>query len=264
MPVIDIHTHAFPGKIAVKTMAALQAGTGISACGDGTVADLLASMDAAGVDRSVVCNIATRPEQMDNILAWCREIRSPRIEPFPSVHPDAPDAATAVERIAEEGFAGIKLHPMYQEFHLDDARIEPICAAARDCGLIVLMHCGFDIAFRDDTRAGPAAVRELADRWAGLKILCAHLGGWQAWEEACRHLVGADVYLDTSLATPFLALDRVRAIIERHGPGRVLFGTDWPWGRQDESLADLAECGLSDEALQLVRGQNADDLLARR
>ena len=146
MAVIDIHTHAFPAKIAAKTIAALEGGAGISARGDGTIDDLLASMDSAGVDRSVVCNIATKCEQFDNILAWCEQIRSDRIEPFASVHPDTPNPAAAVERVAAAHLRGLKMHPMYQEFQLDDPRVEPIFAAARDCGLIVMLHAGFDIA----------------------------------------------------------------------------------------------------------------------
>ena len=36
---------------------------GIKAYLDGTIADLLRSMDKAGIEKSVVCCIATRPEQ---------------------------------------------------------------------------------------------------------------------------------------------------------------------------------------------------------
>lgn len=262
MAVIDIHTHAFPEKIAARTIATLEGGAGMRAYGGGTIDDLLASMDSAGVDKSVVCNIATKPEQFDNILAWCAEIRSDRIEPFASVHPDTADAGAAVERVAGAGLLGIKLHPMYQEFSLTDSRLDPILAAARDCGLIVMLHAGFDIAFRHDARAHPADVRKLADRWGGLKLICAHLGGWEAWQEATEHLLGSEVYIDTSMATQYMPPAHVAELIARHDPRRVLFGTDWPWGGQDEDLAGLARCGLSDDALERILYQNAADLLA--
>ena len=58
--VIDFHTHAFPDALADRAMGQLQARAGIRACLDGRVGSLLASMDRAGIDRSVVCCIATR------------------------------------------------------------------------------------------------------------------------------------------------------------------------------------------------------------
>ncbi|WP_211248521.1 hypothetical protein [Desulfobulbus elongatus] len=45
-------------------------------------------MARSGVERSVLCSIATRPEQFSPILDWSKAIRSERIEPFPSLHPD--------------------------------------------------------------------------------------------------------------------------------------------------------------------------------
>ena len=261
MSVIDIHTHAFPEALAAKAMAALEAGAGISACGDGTIAGLTASMDTAGIDRSVICSIATRPGQFEKILEWSRAIRSDRIEPFLSIHPDEPDAAAMTGRVAEEGFAGIKLHPMYQDFQLDGPRMSPIFAAAREAGLTIVLHTGFDIGFRDDDRASPARVRKLADKWPGLKLVCAHFGGWNAWDKAVEHLVGADVILDTSFTTQFLPADRVAEIIDRHGPDRIVFGTDWPWDRQTESVEGIRGLGLVEDSLAKVFSRNAAELL---
>jgi len=262
MIVTDIHTHAFPDALAPKAMAALEAGAGITACGDGTIAALTASMDQARIDRSVICSIATRPGQFEKMLAWSHATRSERIEPFLSVHPDEPDAAGLMLRVAAEGFRGVKLHPMYQEFHLDEPRVEPLFAAAREAGLIVVLHSGFDIGFRDDDRALPDRVRRLADMWPGLKLVCAHFGGWKAWDQAVEHLVGADVYLDTSFTTQFLPADRACEIIERHGPDRIIFGTDWPWGSQTESVEGIRGLDLAAEALEKILAKNAADLLA--
>ena len=261
MTVIDIHTHAFPDGLAEKAMSALQASAGLAACGSGTVAALTDSMNASGIDRSVVCSIATRPGQFDRILAWSHQIRSDRIEPFLSVHPDEPDAPAAMQRVAAEGFAGVKMHPMYQEFHLDEPRVEPLLAAARDAGLTVVLHTGFDIAFRDDDRASPARVRRLIERWPGLELICAHFGGWQAWDQAVEHLLGADVYLDTSFTTQYLPAERVAELIDRHGADRIVFGTDWPWTDQAESIKGIRDLGLSDDVLTKILGQNAAELL---
>ena len=52
--VIDFHTHAFPDKIAEKTIAILADRSGTAASTDGTVDGLIGSMKDAGVDGSDV------------------------------------------------------------------------------------------------------------------------------------------------------------------------------------------------------------------
>ncbi len=111
---IDIHTHAFPDLIAKVAIPALEREGGIKAYLDGTVAGLLASMDRSGIEQSVLCSIATRPEQFTPILEWSKEIRSERIVPFPSLHPDDPLLLEHLQEVHDEGFKGVKMHPYYQ------------------------------------------------------------------------------------------------------------------------------------------------------
>ena len=111
---IDIHTHAFPDHIAPKAIPTLEKEGGIKAYLNGTVAALLDSMDRAGVEQSVLCSIATRPEHFDPILEWSKAIRSERIEPFPSLHPEDPQLLEHLQLIHDEGFKGGKMHSYYQ------------------------------------------------------------------------------------------------------------------------------------------------------
>jgi hypothetical protein len=90
--IIDFNTHAFPDSLAGRAIAVLEAeASGVKAFLDGRVSTLLASMDRAGIEKSVVCSIATKPSQYPVILSWSKEIASERIIPFPSFHPDDPD-----------------------------------------------------------------------------------------------------------------------------------------------------------------------------
>ena len=57
--IIDIHTHTFPDEIAARTLEKLQHMSHTRAFTDGTVDGLKASMEAAGVDRSLVLPVAT-------------------------------------------------------------------------------------------------------------------------------------------------------------------------------------------------------------
>jgi 6-methylsalicylate decarboxylase len=45
--------------------------------------------------------------------------------------------------------------------------------------------------------------------------------------------------------------------------GRIMFGTDFPWGQADEHAARLADCGLSAGEIQAIGRDNAVRLLSR-
>ena len=261
MSAIDIHTHAFPDKVAPRAIKQLEAVGEWQAVGDGTVADLLKSMDAADVDISAVCAIATKPDQVKGILKWCKKIRSDRIDPLPSVHPQTPKPGKWLDRFAKAEFAGIKLHPMYQDFALDDPVVDPIFDAAADLGLFVAVHSGFDIAFPQDDRASVPRILRRIERHKGLKLLCTHLGSWKDWDRAEQMLLGADVYVETSFSLQFLEPDRATAMIRKHGTNRVLFGTDWPWRDQKRELARLARLNLTKQERRQVLWANAARLL---
>ncbi|NCD22233.1 MAG: amidohydrolase, partial [Spartobacteria bacterium] len=87
--IIDFHTHAFEDSLAAKAIPFLENEGHIKAFTDGRAAGLLASMDRAGIERSVVCPIATKPSHFDGIRRWAREVRTtrPRLEMLLSIHP---------------------------------------------------------------------------------------------------------------------------------------------------------------------------------
>jgi predicted TIM-barrel fold metal-dependent hydrolase len=262
MAAIDIHTHAFPDEIAARAMAKLEAGCPWKAFGDGTVAGLLKSMDLADIDISVICTIATKPDQVGGIVKWCLKVAADRIVTLPSVHPDAPDAAQWCERIADEGFPGIKLHPMYQQFAADEPRMDAIYDACRRHDLFVVSHCGYDIAYPpDDTRGAPARFAAVLKRHKGLKLVCTHMGGWRAWDESAQSIIGSDAYVETSMSLTDLPRDKAVAMISAHDPSRMMFGTDWPWQPQKESVKAIERLGLSKEQTRAVLYGNAAKLL---
>jgi len=263
-PVFDAHTHAFPDDLAARAISSLEDDCPWKAVADGRVASLLESMDACDIDVSVVCTIATRPDQIKGIFKWCKKIRSDRIEPMPSIHPDAPKPGKWVEKIAKAGFAGIKLHPMYQDFQADEPRMEEIYAAAADCGLIVQSHCGRDIGFpADDDRASPERFRRVLEKFPMLKLVCTHMGGWQSWDEVERHLVGTGVYMETSFSLGERGADseRIASIIRRHGPDRVMFGSDWPWNAQAAEIANVRKLPLNRHQIHGILWSNAARLM---
>jgi uncharacterized protein len=260
--VIDFHTHAFPDALAARAVPALEKEGGIKAVLDGTLRALRASMDAAGVERAVVCSIATRPEQFDAIEAWSRSIASDAIVPLPSIHPADPRAVARVEAVAAAGFKGIKLHPFYQNFRLDAPSVLPLFEAAAACGLLCVCHTGFDIAFPRERRGDPAQVAALLARVPGLKFVATHLGAWQDWGEVERHLLGRPVYMETSFALGYLEPREVARLLRAHPREYVLFGTDSPWQDQRASRDGLRALGLGEALERALFYENAARLLA--
>ncbi len=224
----------------------------------GTVAALIESMDRCGIDKAVLANIATKPEQFDSIMTWSRELRSDRIIPLPSIHPADPLAETRIRHIADEGFKGLKLHPYYQDFRPDAPEMNPIYEATRDAGLILLCHAGFDIAFpRDVQRCEPTCFAKVLKRFPGLKLQLAHFGGWYDWDQVEEHILGRDVHVDLAVVRPFMPADRFKRFLLTHPADRILFGTDTPWSDQKTEIEAIHALGLEADLQDRILGSNA-------
>lgn len=259
--IIDFHTHAFPDRLAAKAVPALAREGDVRAWLNGTVTDLLASMDRAGIEKSVICSIATRPEQFEPILAWSAEIRSERLVPLPSIHPDDPLLHEHVGIIREEGFKGLKLHPYYQDFFLDESRMMKFYETVCRHDLLLVMHTGFDIAFPRIRRADPEKVRRVLGLLPELKLITTHLGGWDDWREVENNLIGEPIYMELSFSLDYLGPEAARRMILAHPAQYVLFGTDSPWKDQRETIDLLRGLGLGEETEKRILAGNARILL---
>lgn len=260
--IIDFHTHIFPDQVAARAIPALEEAGQVTACLDGRLDSLLSSMDGAGIEKSVICSIATRPEQFASILSWSEAIRSERIIPFPSFHPEAPEALAQISAIREAGFPGIKMHPYYQNFVLDEDRMWPLYERIAAEGLILVMHTGFDIGFPRERIADPLKIVTVVERVPTLKFVATHFGAWDLWDEVEEMLIGRPVYLDLSYALHLLPKARAKAMALAHPEDYLLFGSDSPWAGQQEVLAQLSALGLGAPLEAKIMGGNAARLLA--
>ncbi len=260
--IIDFHVHAFPDELAGKAMKKLMdEAPEAQAYLDGTLGQLLGSMDRSGIEKCVLSCIATRPKQFEPIFEWCKQIRSDRVIPFPSVHPQDEAAVERVEKIKDEGFAGIKFHPYYQDFWLNEERMWPVYDKASELGLMVVAHTGYDIAFAYDRRADCEQILKVAKRWPDLKFIATHLGGWKMWQEVREQFIGKPVYTEISFALDELERDVVRDMLMRHPADYILFGTDSPWTDQGQTLKLLRELELPAERMEKILYGNAKRLL---
>ena len=263
MGCIDFHTHAFPDALARRAVASLEESGNITAYSDGTIKGLLASMDAASIERAVLCSIATRPGQFGDILAWSAAVRSERIIPLPSVLPRDDQHLAHVRQVHAQGFAGIKMHSYYQNYRLDDPALFPLYEELSELGMLLVIHAGFDIAFPRERRADPARIDVVTRRWPKLQLIATHVGGWDDWDEVERLLIGRPVYLELSFGTYFLPAERLKRLLMAHPQEYLLFGSDSPWTDQKKSLEGLRALGLPQELFERITYGNARRLLDR-
>ncbi len=265
---IDMHTHAFADKIAAKALASIMSHMPSKYWTpyDGRLSTLVSQLKAHGFDRSVLCQIATKPAQYAPILEWSKAIRrgdmgeeaASMIEPLPSVHPDDPERYARLAEIARLGFRGVKLHPFFQRFTLDTPNLIDYFKAVRDNGLFAISHIGFDIGFPYDDLCGPRRVVHLLEAVPGLRLMVSHFGGWLDWEEASRILIGAPVDIEISMAIGFCKPELIREMLLRHPEDRIYFGSDWPWSRYDDTLPFLDSCPMDGKRRAALMGGNAE------
>ena len=192
--IIDFHTHAFPDSLAPRAIAQLTinaAASGYTPLTDGTVGGLIASMDNAGITKSVICNIATNARQMTKVNDFAISCtRNPRLIPLGSLHPDADGAAMDAEldRLAAAGIAGIKIHPDYVHTEIDSPEFEPILARCEARGMLVVTHAGFDPVAPDHFHCTPDMILRILDRHPTLKLVAAHTGGFDCEGEVLEKL----------------------------------------------------------------------------
>lgn len=260
--IIDAHAHTFPDDLAARAIKHLIGNSGETAFTDGTVRGLKESMRHNGIEFSVSLPVSTRPGQTPSINTFAMAGLGDReIVPFGTVHPDYADYRTEIARLRDAGIQGVKFHPDYQEFFVDEERLFPIYEALMEAGLIVLFHAGVDIGLKPPYHCLPDKLARVLELFPRMKVIAAHFGGFQMWDEVDRHLVGRNLYLETSYTLAWLDHGKFVDMARRHGMERVLFGTDSPWADQGREVELIGQSGLTDEELDKVFFANAARLL---
>lgn len=264
--IIDFHMHAFPDKIALRTMEHLSGIAGSQPVTDGTIAGTLKNMASGGITSGVIMQIATKPSQQTTINNWAAQVQqdTPGLVFFGSVHPDAPDAVQELSRIRDLGLCGVKLHPDYQGFFVDDPRMFPIYEAIQELGLPVLFHTGRDPVSPGVIHAPAQKLAQVLELFPDMTVIAAHMGGLGCYDDTERYLVGKNLYLDTSMPGALCSQEQAVRIIKNHGADRILFATDCPWSDAAQSVQFLQSLGLNQEELELIFHKNAEELLKTR
>jgi len=182
---------------------------------------IVKTMDAVGIDRSVVFAMSTSTSRSIEMAQAAVEKFPDRLIPYVYALPSY--EAVVVDQldraISELGFRGIKIH--MGECTLAEYVIDPVMKLAGERGVPCLIDC----LGRHDP------IKRLAEKFARTKIIVAHLGKYLCKDESLIdrfiNLAEANdnVYLD---ASGVVITGKISEAVARIGSGRVIFGTDGP------------------------------------
>jgi predicted TIM-barrel fold metal-dependent hydrolase len=250
--IIDCHAHVFPDSIAEKAVKNLENYYKMPWSGNGTVGQLKESIKNSNIFRVIVFSTATKPSQVRSINSYIAGLCDDRIIGFGTIHPEYRDYKGEIGRIMSLGLLGIKLHPDFQGFAIDDKRMLPIYSEIEG-KMPVLIHMGDE----NSDNSSPQRLSRVIEMFPGLVVIASHLGGYMRWDEAEKYLIGKKIYLDTSSTLCKLSPQRAGELILAHGTEKVLFGTDYPARLHAQELESFMKISLSNEDRAKILSENA-------
>lgn len=232
--------------------------------------DFISQMNQAGIDKVVLVvpaikGVPVRP--MNEGVAKLLQAYPDRFIGFAGFDPNT--GAHAIDEIEyavkELGFSGIKNVPSTLELDINDKAFYPCYAKAQELGVPILIHTGSVIL--KGLRAKhvhPLMVDDVAFDFPDLKIICAHLGGWQYLDAIGMLLHHRNVFADLSF-WPLHPLYRSIvpwSLLEQAVPDKILMGSDYPPGQTPKEAAKaVRELPVSQEFKEKILGGNAARIL---
>lgn len=186
-----------------------------------TGADLVAKIDAVGVDKAVIFPFVEGNFTNDPIKEAYDQFPD-RLIPYCAVNPWQPDAADEVRRcIRDWGFKGLKLHPTINGFHLSDPNlVDPLFKVAEEYDIPIIVHGASDLL------NSPTEFAQMAARFPKVSLLMAHMGFFWGVDQAIAFAKQfPNLYLETSRAPIF----EIQTAVRELGPDKVIWGTDSPF-----------------------------------
>ena len=203
----------------------------------------------------------------ERLAAQCRAAGESFLLPFGAVNPRLPDWQEDLRRCHEQfGMPGIRLHPNYHGYTLDDPLATRLCALAAERGLIVQIA----LMMEDERTQHPlvqvphvdaAPLVEIVRRTPKLRLVL--LNAFRSLRPEVRdQLVAAgQVYFEIASLEGVGGVEKLVAQM----PGeRILFGSYSPLFYFESALLKLQESELGQMQLQAIREANAKRLLAAK
>jgi predicted TIM-barrel fold metal-dependent hydrolase len=181
-------------------------------------------MLAAGVTRSVVFPLNDPNAREDysgpNDVIWKAHEDFPGFfVPFFRLNPHS-EYEKEFERCVERGFMGLKLHPVSQNFELDDERVLHLLGMSAGAGLPALIHTGFAM------QRVVKPLRLSVEAHPELRVILGHSSMVEVLEAVRAFEENPNVLFETSVVS---AKD-LYVLFSSVDAGRVCYGSDIPYG----------------------------------
>jgi len=227
-----------------------------------TVDNLLRSMKKNGVDYSVIMPIEPYRLTEANIEV-CKKHKN--ILTFASVHPKDPEKIEKLRRYMKLGCRGLKIHPVIQGVHPSNPSVLELMEEYQKYDHPVLFHTGESTYYVTQSEERRAYARlqnyeEVISSFPRINFILGHMG--QMERETALELGEkfSNVYVDTTLQP----VEGVRDAIERLGPDRVLYASDYPFSDQEVHIRIINK--VAGDATQLKEKlfyKNAERLIGK-
>lgn len=259
MKIIDIHTHIYPDKIARKATESVRDFYQIYGGNlEGTVDELLAQGEKAGISQYVVLPVSNTPSHVRSINTFIlnQTAQHDNFIGFGTLHAEMDGLMDEVDWILQNGFHGIKMHPDSQQFAIDDPRLFPVYEALQE-KLPVMLHMG-------DPRynySHPSRLRKVLYQFPRLEVIAAHFGGYSMFHTAKELLWDTDCVFDISSAMMFMEKGEPEKYINSYGAERMAYGTDYPLWDPVREVRRFKELKLTDEQFDQIAHKTAERIL---
>jgi len=276
--IVDAHTHIFPPDVIERRELYAKRDSSFKLIYENpnsrmvTYYQLIAEMDESGVEKAIVCGFPWRSHDLcryhNNYMIEAVKAFKDRIIGLATVNPLAGKSCDMeLERCFSESLSGVgEISADAQGFRLDDERTAGrIANMVQEAGLFLLLHVNEDVGhlYPGKTPTNPAAAYGFLEKFPETKVILAHWGGGLIFYELMPEVakVTSNVYYDTA-ASPFLYRPLIyRTAIDIAGPGRILFGTDFPLLKIRRHLDEIERSNLTAEEKRAILGLNAKALL---
>ena len=274
--IIDFHTHIFPPEFQDDrdeyarrdpTFAEMYSDASAKLA---TGEDLLAEMDASGVDMSVAVGFAWSDadscSRHNDYLLEVADKSDGRVVSFCTVNPASDGATKEAERCARAGAKGLgELRPDSQAWDLTGEAGDSLANVAGQAGLPLLFHVTEPVGRSYAGKQGGALTdfAEFAAKHTEITIVGAHLAGglpFYAPMHEVRELF-AHLYVDTAAQRLLYDHAAYENLIGLIGADRILLGSDYPLVPQSRQIEELRSGVFKSSDLELILGANAKRLL---
>ena len=251
--VINAHCHIYPEKIASKAVKGIRDFYDLDMSLNGKVDNLIEDGNKVGVVHYLVHSVATTPKQVRSINEFISSVTG-----FGTLHPDSDDIEGDFEHLIDLGLKGVKLHPDFQQFALNEDKAFKLGEVINEDNVPVLIHCG-DYRYN---YSNPEQLKPFLEKFPDMLVIGAHFAGWSVWAEATEKLAGTpNLYVDLSSSLYELSPQDAKKFIYKYGVDKVLWGTDYPMWEAESEMELFHKIGLTPEEENMILYENSAKIL---